>query len=68
MDFYRIGTRKSILQGKTENIQGKGITLACESVYGEIFVPHCETMRLPSKCKFRGKTMRLERSVKDKNL
>ena len=49
VDFYRISTRKSILQGKNENIQGKCILSACESVYSEIFEPHRETLRLPSK-------------------
>ena len=49
VDFYRISTRKSILLGKNENIQGKCILSACESVYREIFEPHRETLRLPSK-------------------
>ena len=48
VDFHRISARKSILQGKNENIQGKCIPSACESVYREIFVPYRETLRLPS--------------------
>ena len=47
LDFYRIGTRKSIGQDKNENIQGQCIPSACESVYSEIFVPHHVTARFP---------------------
>lgn len=49
MDFCRIGARKSNLPGKNENIQERCIPSACQSVYREIFVPHRETARLPSK-------------------
>lgn len=45
VDLYRIGARKSILQSRNENIQGKRIPWACESVYHVVFVPHRETMR-----------------------
>ena len=44
VDFNRVGTRKLILQGKNETISS-----ACESVYRDIPVPHCETVRLPLK-------------------
>ena len=49
VDFYRIRARKSNLPGKNENIQGRCIPSACQSVYREIFVPHRETVKLPSK-------------------
>ena len=38
-----------ILQGKNKNSQGKCIPSACESVCHEIFVSHCQTVRLSSK-------------------
>ena len=38
-----------ILLGKNENSQGKCIPLACESVCHEIFVTHCQTVRVSSK-------------------
>ena len=50
VDFYRIGATKSIiLEGENKNIRGNCISSACESVYCEIFVPHHETVSLPSK-------------------
>ena len=48
LDLYRnIGSRKSILRGRNENIQGKCIPSAFESVYRESFVPHREKVKLP---------------------
>ena len=68
MDFCRIGARKSNLPGKNENIQGRCIPSACQSVYCEIFVPHRETMRLPQNREFHGKTERLRGLIIPKGL
>ena len=49
IDLHRIGTRKSPKQATNEIIEGNCILSACDSVYREIFVSHCETVSVTSK-------------------